>query len=1176
MKKIILLLFSISLYAGNTFGQITITGTASGYQDDVYNPGNYISPSPYPYTLAPDYFDAGTNYYNGKSVAAPGPIGSGTITWKTYFIVRQGKKWLIKYRQYNPYTGFVSGFGTDIIYTTSSNVVYNGNNPPCNANWVDYFGNVYNIQITGNTCVSCTPIAAPTITKTGTDCVSSSFTLTASGCTGTYLWSTGATTASISPSTSGTYSASCVDATACAANSASATISVPVTPPTISSSSASIICGSSVTLTGTCATGTLSWSDGTSTISSTAYLYPKQTTTYTATCTSGSCTATNSAVVAVTNNITVTSNNDGIITTGGSVFLSASCSPSGTLTWANGATAISNNTNVYPTDVVTTYIATCNDLGCIKTKNTVITINNPPAISASSTAICSGLPITLTATGCTSPDVVSWHIQGLFTSIGSGLTQTLNPSSTATYQARCTRGSTTSGFSNTVSVAVTALPNAPTSITSSAGTPVSAGTSVTLTAVGCTSPQTVKWEDNSTINPRVVNPTTTTTYTAKCVSGICESATSATKTVSIIQQITLTGTINYDGVYSNGCYTFSTQVCTGYPTTQSACPTSPDASTNYYSLGQYNTFGYGQASVLTKMIYRKNNIWEIHETPSSGFPCYSYNVNGRKYHTKYQYTTQDPPCNAIWIRDVDNVEVALAISGTACVDACVPPVAPTIVTSGTTCNPVLTASGCGTGTALWSNGSTTNATNPTKNGKYVVLCNFGTNCPSVAASTQISGMIDAPTSVTTGYSLPINPNTNITISAQGCISPQTIKWEDGSTITPRSISPAVTTTYSAKCVSATCESVESTSLLVTVNPPYCPTMTITASPALALGTPSTLTASGCVSPNVVTWGVGGTGITKTVTPTAATTYTAQCSGASCTTSSAGITLYSYLTLSGVTTPDGSINYQLGCFSYTRARLNGNGIGYLYTSGTYCPTPFDAGTNYFTNGFLPSGIYGTGVLSVQSIIRKNNYWEIRLFSDNVADNRLYHTKSKYNTQNPPCTAVWIKDSDGTEVTLTVGISCQNETACPTISITSDTPNPITVGTSAILTATGCSSPNVVTWNTGATGSTLTISPTVAGTYSASCFGAACSSSMASIAITVFNPCPVALALSSTSDDIATGTVTKQANSTNGIITATNKITGNGTKATYQAKNIQLNAGFKVDTGSVFKAEVGGCQ
>lgn len=61
----------------------------------------------------------------------------------------------------------------------------------------------------------------------------------------------------------------------------------------------------------------------------------------------------------------------------------------------------------------------------------------------------------------------------------------------------------------------------------------------------------------------------------------------------------------------------------------------------------------------------------------------------------------------------------------------------------------------------------------------------------------------------------------------------------------------------------------------------------------------------------------------------------------------------------------------------------------------------------------------------------------------------------------------------------------------------------------------------------------------------------------------------------SDDISTGTTTKQASSApGGKITATNKITGTA-NVTYQARTIELNAGFKADYGTVFKAETGGC-
>ncbi len=59
-----------------------------------------------------------------------------------------------------------------------------------------------------------------------------------------------------------------------------------------------------------------------------------------------------------------------------------------------------------------------------------------------------------------------------------------------------------------------------------------------------------------------------------------------------------------------------------------------------------------------------------------------------------------------------------------------------------------------------------------------------------------------------------------------------------------------------------------------------------------------------------------------------------------------------------------------------------------------------------------------------------------------------------------------------------------------------------------------------------------------------------------------------------DNFSSGYVYKQANNSIGVITANNLITGTA-RVTYQAKNIQLNSGFKADSGTVFIAELGGC-
>jgi surface protein len=79
-------------------------------------------------------------------------------------------------------------------------------------------------------------------------------------------------------------------------------------------------------------------------------------------------------------------------------------------------------------------------------------------------------------------------------------------------------------------------------------------------------------------------------------------------------------------------------------------------------------------------------------------------------------------------------------------------------------------------------------------------------------------------------------------------------------------------------------------------------------------------------------------------------------------------------------------------------------------------------------------------------------------------------------------------------------------------------------------------------------------------------------------TCSSPCQSVVTLSSLNvptDDMASGTIIKQANATTGTITATHKIT-NTANVTYRAgKSITLDPGFKADNGVVFKTEFGGC-
>ena len=71
----------------------------------------------------------------------------------------------------------------------------------------------------------------------------------------------------------------------------------------------------------------------------------------------------------------------------------------------------------------------------------------------------------------------------------------------------------------------------------------------------------------------------------------------------------------------------------------------------------------------------------------------------------------------------------------------------------------------------------------------------------------------------------------------------------------------------------------------------------------------------------------------------------------------------------------------------------------------------------------------------------------------------------------------------------------------------------------------------------------------------------------------SPCNQVITLVSPTDDIATGSVLKQSNNN---ISAANRVTGTTTTVTYQSgTSVTLQPGFQAEAGTVFKAQIGGC-
>jgi hypothetical protein len=215
-----------------------------------------------------------------------------------------------------------------------------------------------------------------------------------------YLWSTGATSASVTGLAAGTYSVTVNDSRGC---SLSQTVQVtgPAQSnlPQISFTGGTSICkGASFSMSASASGGgTYSWSTGatSSTISGT----PENTTTYTVTVTNGlGCSANASRTITV--NALPVPNVEGIntICAGQSTILTAV--GGNTYAWQHGAS--SAVITVTPTSTTTYKVTVTNAVGCSATYNRTVRVNaNPVAeiLGLPSNPVCGDSTLTLTASG---------------------------------------------------------------------------------------------------------------------------------------------------------------------------------------------------------------------------------------------------------------------------------------------------------------------------------------------------------------------------------------------------------------------------------------------------------------------------------------------------------------------------------------------------------------------------------------------------------------------------------------------------------------------------------------------------------------------------------------------------------------------------------------------------------
>ncbi|MFN8299792.1 MAG: T9SS type A sorting domain-containing protein [Chitinophagales bacterium] len=368
---------------------------------------------------------------------------------------------------------------------------------------------------TASQTVTSIPIAA-NISAGGplTFCSGGNVVLTAAAGNSAYAWSTGATTQSITVSTSGTYSVTATNGSCTATDSKVVTVTSNNLSPVITPPSANICAGGSVTLDAGAGYDSYVWSTTDNTQSTTV----NSGNTYTVTVMQGTCTGTASAVVTLGNfpvAVNITPAGPVNACAGDQVTLDAGAGYN-SYNWSSGGGTQSA--------VVTTsgsYVVTVVQNGCIG-KDTVVVNVHPlpdPVITPSSISICDGQTATLDAGAGFSS--YQWS--------NNSTTQSIVVSNAGNYDVTVTQNGCTGTTQQAAVVNVTSVPDATITLTSN---------NVLHTAPGAAS---YTWYHNQTQISNATDSVYTVPagtfglYTVIAANGIC--ADTASITISSINDL---------------------------------------------------------------------------------------------------------------------------------------------------------------------------------------------------------------------------------------------------------------------------------------------------------------------------------------------------------------------------------------------------------------------------------------------------------------------------------------------------------------------------------------------------------------------------------------------------------------------------------------------------------------
>jgi len=778
-----------------------------------------------------------------------------------------------------------------------------------------------------------TPTAVITPSGPTTFCAGGSVTLTANAGS-SYSWSNGATTQSITVTSSGSYNVYVIDTHGCGKQSASTAVTVnplPATPAITPSGPTTFCAGGSVTLTAPAGYASYAWSNGGSGQSTTVNTSGSYSVIVS---TAAGCSATSAATTVVANarpaTPVITASGPTTFCAGGNVTLSA---PAGyTYSWSNGASTQSISVTQSGNYSVTVTDAN----GCTAASAPAqVVVNDAPDATVTVTGsriLCSGASVHLAA-----PAGMASYLWS-----NGATTSAIDPYTPGSYSVTVTNASGCSSTSTPVDVT-----SDPASVTIQADrNTVCAGSSLHITsAVTNGSALSYQWYTFGGIaiagatSPQLdVTPSSNTYYflrvadangcTIQSNSWIVTSsqadatiAASGPTTFCAGGSVTLTAPAGNTYLWSNNATTQSITV--GTSGTYSVTVTNANGCTASASTTvTVNPVPEVTFSTPATICGTSESVQEVQ--PLGTGLTYNWSISNGAI-------TQNAGHRVYFIANVGASQVVLTVtisdgnncsnSGSITLPVHTPPAA-TITPSGSTAicsggNVTLNAP-AGMSSYLWSSGETTQSITVSTPNSYSVTVRDADFCSAQSTPVVVTIRSGPTATVSGGGAICPGGSATITAALTGT-APWSVTWSDnvtqtidsGSTAT-RSVTPGSAMTYTVTSLTdANCTGTSSGSAAVTIK--TLPTATVSGGGAICPGGSATITAALTgTAPWSVTWSDNvtqtinsGTTASRSVNPASATTYTViSLTDATCTGTSSGSAAVTIKTLPTATVSGG--------------------------------------------------------------------------------------------------------------------------------------------------------------------------------------------------------------------------------------------------------------------------------